>query len=196
MTRPISAVFEKSVASLRELPRNTRPQIAFCGRSNVGKSSLLNALVGKKGLAKVSSTPGRTQLLNFFLINDSFYFVDLPGYGYARAALEKRRKWSKLTDGFMRGASELVGIVALIDARHDPSANDLEMLSWLVESQKPFVIALTKSDKISKGQLAARMRQLGLSLPGEIIPFSTITGAGRAELWRWIADSVALTRAK
>ena len=135
-------------------------------------------------------------MLNFFLVNDSFYFVDLPGYGYARAALEKRRKWSKLTDGYMKGANELVGVVALLDARHDPSANDLEMLSWLVESQKPFVIALTKSDKISKGQLAVRMHQLGLRLPGEVIPFSTISGAGRAELWRWIGESVAVAKAK
>jgi GTP-binding protein len=166
-------------------PEATLPEVAFAGRSNVGKSSLLNRLVHRKKLARVSNTPGRTREVNFFKVNDRFVFVDLPGYGYARVSKERRAEWRPLIEGYLRTSTELRGIVELLDARHDPTADDLTMLDFLGEIGVPTIVVLTKMDKLAprerKVRGAERAAQLGLDLD-QVIPFSAVTGEGRDPL--------------
>lgn len=192
MKHEISAEFVLSVHNLNQTPRNQKPHIAFGGRSNVGKSTLINTILSKKGLAKTSSTPGRTQALNFFDINDSFYVVDLPGYGHAKAPVAIKKAWGKLTDSYLTSETRLAGVVALIDSRHDPTADDLSWNQWLAEREIPVVIALTKTDKLSGNQLARRLKSLesSFSLQGEIVKFSAVSGLGKKELWKWILTCV------
>jgi GTP-binding protein len=166
-------------------PEPTLPEVAFSGRSNVGKSSLLNRLVHRKKLARVSNTPGRTREVNFFKINDRFVFVDLPGYGYARISKERRAEWKPLIEGYLRASPELRGIVELLDARHDPTNDDLHMLDFLGEIGVPTIVALTKIDKLTPGERkrcsTERAAQLGLDAD-QVIPFSAVTGEGRDAL--------------
>jgi GTP-binding protein len=161
------------------------PEVAFAGRSNVGKSSLLNRLVRRKRFARVSNTPGRTREVNFFLVNDQFVLVDLPGYGYARISKERRAEWKPLIEGYLRGSTELRGIVQLLDVRHDPTGDDHQMLEFLAALRVPTLFALTKIDKLSASQRTARIAalidQLGVE-EDQVIPFSAVTGEGRAEL--------------
>jgi GTP-binding protein len=187
---PLNAIFFRSYANAREIPSDGRPQIAFAGRSNVGKSSLINKLVGRKKLAKTSKTPGRTRLLNFFLINDSFFFVDLPGYGYARASMKARKEWGKLVDNYLENSPSLKGFILLIDCRRDPDENDFIMLDWLQSRGINCVIVLTKSDKLSRSNIMKKADNLRLLLKRDPIPFSTITGLGKKELVLWIARAV------
>src|SRR5256714_13453182 len=149
-----SAIFVKSAFKETDWPRDGRPEIAFLGRSNVGKSSFLNSLLGVRGLARTSSTPGRTQALNFFLINDKFWFVDLPGYGYARAPRDVKAEWSAAATEYVAKRQQLVLAVHLIDARHDPSEKDLQLHEWLGHHDKPELIGVTKADKLSNNELA------------------------------------------
>jgi GTP-binding protein len=161
------------------------PEVAFAGRSNVGKSSLLNRLVRRKKLARVSNTPGRTREINFFRVNGSFVLVDLPGYGYARISKEQRASWRPLIEGYMRRSPQLRGVVQLIDARHDPTAEDLQMLDFLAELGVPAIVVLTKIDKLTPAQARSRVTGLAdtLGLESEqIIAFSAATGHGRDEL--------------
>jgi GTP-binding protein len=166
-------------------PDPSLPEVAFAGRSNVGKSSLLNRLVRRKKLARVSNTPGRTREINFFRVNAEFILVDLPGYGYARISKEQRAGWRPLIEGYMRRSPQLRGIVQLIDARHDPTPDDQHMLDFLAELGVPSVIVLTKIDKLTPAQATKRIAELSLALGLEqeqVIPFSAVTGRGRDEL--------------
>jgi GTP-binding protein len=166
-------------------PENALPEVAFAGRSNVGKSSLLNRLVRRKAFARVSRTPGRTREINFFEVNRRFVLVDLPGYGYAKISKERRAEWRPLIEGYLRGSSNLRGVVQLIDVRRDPSKDDLEMLDFLSGLGTPTIVAITKVDKLSPKAKAARIGELTASLgldADQVIPFSAYTGAGRDEL--------------
>jgi GTP-binding protein len=166
-------------------PEAKWPEVAFAGRSNVGKSSLLNRLVRRKRIARVSNTPGRTREVNFFLVNDHFVLVDLPGYGYARISKERRAEWKPLIEGYLRSSPELRGIVQLLDVRHDPTSDDRQMLDFLASVGVPALFALTKVDKLSSTHRAARIAALSdqLQVPSDqVIPFSAVTGEGRDEL--------------
>jgi GTP-binding protein len=166
-------------------PESKWPEVAFAGRSNVGKSSLLNKLVRRKRFARVSNTPGRTREVNFFLVNDRFVLVDLPGYGYARISKERRAEWKPLIEGYLRSSKELRGIVQLLDVRHDPTDDDRQMLAFLASVGVPTMFALTKIDKLTANQRKARIAALLDSLEvseDQVIPFSAVTGEGRDEL--------------
>jgi GTP-binding protein len=174
-------------------PESSLPEVAFAGRSNVGKSSLLNALVRRKSFARVSRTPGRTREINFFRINNSFVLVDFPGYGYARISKEKKAEWRPMIESYLRRTTQLRGIVLLLDIRREPSEDDRAMLDFLAELEVPTIVALTKSDKLSKA--AAHERASGiartLALEGDqVIQFSAQTGEGRVELLEAITDLV------
>jgi GTP-binding protein len=174
-------------------PESSLPEVAFAGRSNVGKSSLLNTLVRRKSFARVSRTPGRTREINFFRINNGFVFVDLPGYGYARISKEKKAEWKPMIESYMRRTTQLRGIVLLLDIRRDPSDDDRAMLDFLAEMEVPTIVALTKKDKLSKAGALERATEISraLALPSEqVIPFSAQTGDGRLELLEAITDLV------
>jgi GTP-binding protein len=161
------------------------PEVAFAGRSNVGKSSLLNRLVRRKAFARVSRTPGRTREINFFRVNDRFILADLPGYGYARISKERKADWRPLIEGYLRRTPTLAGVVQLLDIRREPSEDDISMLDFLAEIEVPTVVVLTKIDKIGRQAAADRGEEImkALSLSREqVIPFSATTGEGRDEL--------------
>jgi len=163
------------------------PEIAFSGRSNVGKSSLLNRLVRRKKMARVSNTPGRTREINFFRINDQFVFVDLPGYGYARVSKTQRASWRPLMESYFTNAEQLRGVVQLLDARRDPTDDDLQMLDWLGEQGVPVLIVATKIDKLTAREAPARLKDLAAKISVDedsIVPVSNTTGAGRDDLAR------------
>jgi GTP-binding protein len=168
-------------------PESDLPEIAFAGRSNVGKSSLLNRLVRRKAFARVSRTPGRTREINFFRVNNQFLLADLPGYGYAKISKQQKADWRPLIDGYLKNTPRLAGVVQLLDIRRDPSGDDMAMLDFLAELQIPTIVVLTKSDKISRAAVTERTGSImhGLSLEEEqIIPFSSSSGEGRDELAR------------
>ncbi|HEX3868332.1 MAG TPA: ribosome biogenesis GTP-binding protein YihA/YsxC [Gemmatimonadaceae bacterium] len=170
------------------------PEVAFAGRSNVGKSSLLNRLIHRRKFARVSNTPGRTREVNFFKVNDAFVLADLPGYGYARVSKERRAEWKPLIDGYLRGSPELRGVVQLLDVRHDPTDDDRQMLDFLGDIGVPAVIVVTKTDKLSRAQRVKRVNELAiqLSLDAEqTIAFSAVTGEGRDELAEAIESLLA-----
>ena len=173
-----------------QLPDNQLPEIAFAGKSNVGKSSLINALMNRKSYARISATPGKTQTINFYNINEELYLVDLPGYGYAKVSEQEKAKWGKLIERYLHGSAQLKAVFLLIDIRHDPSANDKMMYDWIVaQGYNPIIIA-TKLDKIKRSQVQKHMKMIreGLDLvPGTtIIPFSAETKQGRDEIWELI----------
>jgi len=173
------------------------PEIAFAGRSNVGKSSLLNRLVRRKSFARVSKTPGRTREINFFRVNDTFILADLPGYGYARVSKERKADWRPLIESYLRRTPVLAGVVQLLDIRHDPSDDDVAMLDYLAELEVPTVVVLTKTDKITRRAAEERGRAImtRLSLEREqTIPFSAATGEGRDELAQAITSLTTTTR--
>src|SRR6267378_3512513 len=166
-------------------PESSLPEVAFAGRSNVGKSSLLNSLVRRKSFARVSRTPGRTREINFFRINNGFVLVDLPGYGYARVSKEKKSEWKPLIESYLKRTTQLRGIVLLLDIRREPSDDDLAMLDFLAEVEVPTIVALTKTDKLSKVAAQAKAAEISRALalePEQVIPFSAHTGEGRVEL--------------
>lgn len=186
-----SAEFIKSAFEKRHWVSGGLPEIAFLGRSNVGKSSLINSLLQRKGLAKASNTPGRTQSVNFFLINESFNFADLPGYGFARVSRSKRSDWGKMAEDYLADRRELVLSIQLIDARHEPTMLDRQLNEWLNFYQKPYVIAATKADKISNNLLTTRLRSISQLFSGsKVIACSAQTGKGREELWAVILEAV------
>ena len=170
-----------------KLPENTLPEIAFAGKSNVGKSSLINALINRKSYARISATPGKTQTINFYNINEEMYLVDLPGYGYAKVSEQEKVKWGQLIERYLHGSKQLQAVFLLIDIRHDPSANDKMMYDWIVaQGYYPIIIA-TKLDKIKRSQIDKQIKAIktGLNLvPGtKIIPFSSVTKQGRDDIW-------------
>jgi GTP-binding protein len=185
-----SAEFVTSAPSLASCPPAEWPEIAFAGRSNVGKSSLINCLLNRKGLVRTSSTPGRTQLLNYFAINEALYFVDLPGYGFARAPRSVRERWQPMVHGYLKGRSSLRAVVWLLDARRDPSEEDLRFIDWLEESEIPTIPVITKVDKVSRNELARRVAKIAGStgLSAEFLtPFSVLSKQGHEEVWELIA---------
>jgi GTP-binding protein len=166
-------------------PEPTLPEVAFAGRSNVGKSALLNRLVRRKALARVSKTPGRTREINFFGVNDQFVLADLPGYGYARISKDRKAGWWSLIERYLRESSQLRGVVQLVDARHDPSDEDLLMFDFLADLGAPTLVVATKVDKLRRADVAARVGALADALgvdAEQTIPFSAVTGQGRDEL--------------
>ncbi|HKN59098.1 MAG TPA: ribosome biogenesis GTP-binding protein YihA/YsxC [Gemmatimonadaceae bacterium] len=174
-------------------PESSLPEIAFAGRSNVGKSSLLNTLVRRKSFARVSRTPGRTREINFFRVNNGFVLVDLPGYGYARVSKERKAEWKPLMESYLRQTSQLRGIVLLLDSRREPSEDDRAMLDFLAEMEVPTIVAVTKVDKLSKAAARQRVAEISRALTLEseqVIPFSAHSGEGRVELLEAITDLV------
>jgi len=188
----ISAEFVKSAFEKKHWTTDGLPEIAFLGRSNVGKSSLLNSLVQRKALARTSNTPGRTQSINFYLINDAFYFVDLPGYGYAKVSKSMRADWGKMAEEYLSDRDELVLSIQLVDSRHKPSKLDLQLHEWLVFNQKKHIVVATKSDKLSSNELSKQMRVIGEEMPSsKVIAYSSQTGKGREAIWSEIVKGLA-----
>lgn len=170
-----------------KIPENTLPEIAFAGKSNVGKSSLINALMNRKSYARISATPGKTQTINFYNINQEFYLVDLPGYGYAKVSEQEKQKWGQMVERYLHSSKQLRAVFLLIDIRHDPSANDKMMYDWIVSKGYHPIIIATKLDKIKRSQKDKQVRVIrqGLGLPPGtvVIPFSSVTKQGRDEIW-------------
>ena len=178
-----------------KLPDNKLAEIAFAGKSNVGKSSMINALMNRKSYAKTSSQPGKTQTINYYNINDIFYCVDLPGYGYAKTSVETRAKWGKMIEKYLRTSKQLKQVFLLIDIRHKPSENDRLMYQWIVAQGYTPIIIATKLDKINRSQILKQVKLVreGLEMPkdGVIIPFSAETKAGLDEIWKVIDNIVS-----
>ena len=172
------------------LPENTLPEVAFAGKSNVGKSSLINALMNRKSLARTSSQPGKTQTINFYNINKEIYFVDLPGYGYAKVSEAIKAKWGTMIERYLHTSAQLRLVFLLIDIRHEPSGNDKHMYSWIVDQGFNPVIIATKMDKLNRSQVQKHVKQIRVGLNvtegTPIIPFSSVTKQGRDEIWELI----------
>lgn len=179
------AAFEAAYGTFAQLPTSDLPEIAFSGRSNVGKSSLLNRLFNRKSLARVSSVPGKTVTINFYSVGD-VRFVDLPGYGYAKVPKAEKMRWAEMMEGYFNSERNIRLVVQLVDMRHPPTKDDLQMLSFLLENKIPFVVALTKSDKLNKTEYAQRLKSVQTELDfvqtEYVIPFSAVTGEGREAL--------------
>ena len=176
-----------------DLPAAGLPEIAFAGRSNVGKSSLINRLVQRKKLARTSSTPGKTQQLNYYLANEQFYLVDLPGYGFVSGGVGLRSTLGKIVGRYISDRQELRAVLQLIDARHGPTELDLQMIEWLQEAQKPFLLVFTKADKLSRNKLKTQFDRLDSqkSLAGiSFVPFSAVDGRGKDDILGWIAEAL------
>jgi GTP-binding protein len=187
------AKFIYGVVDERGFPRDGRPEIAFMGRSNVGKSSVINSLLNQKKLARTSNTPGRTQQINYFLINERFYFVDLPGYGYARLSKQQRQSLARMAEKYLARQDAFMLSILLIDSRHLPSEQDLQMKSWLEQHARPFIVVLTKSDKLSNNELRSQVKQIGVALGTErVIPYSSVTGLGKDILWKEITAQTGI----
>ena len=174
------------------IPESSRPEVAFAGKSNVGKSSLINGLLNRKSLARASSQPGKTQTINYYNVNDMLYLVDLPGYGYAKVSEEVREKWGRMIERYLHGSRQLKAVFLLVDIRHAPSENDRTMYQWILyQGYEPVIIA-TKLDKIKRSQVSRQLKILkeGLEVkPGtKMIPFSAETRQGRDEIWELIED--------
>ncbi len=177
-----------------QFPEPDRPEVAFAGRSNVGKSSLINTLVGRKRLARTSSTPGRTRSINFFSVGDSLYLVDLPGYGFARVPMKVRESWRQLVEAYLRTRANLKAVVLIMDIRRGPASGDLDLMEWLEHYAIPVIMVLTKVDKLSRQQAKNRVmliaRQTSALDPDDITLFSAKTGEGRQELWERIKSII------
>src|ERR687889_1614356 len=187
----VTTEFLKSAFKETDWPRDAKPEIAFLGRSNVGKSSLINSLLAVRGLARTSSTPGRTQALNFFEINNQFRFVDFPGFGYARVPREIKSSWGEMATSFLAKRSQLVLSIHLVDSRHEPTKQDLQLHEWLKEYEKPRLIVATKSDKLSNNELRKNLEHIARVLNDDsVMAYSAKSGRGRDELWRAIKNAI------
>ena len=186
-----SARFVKSAKQANDFPKDRKPEIAFCGRSNSGKSSLLNALTNSQGLARTSSSPGRTQLINFFLVDGQTYYVDLPGYGYAKVPKGIRDAWGEMVEGYLRNREPLKLTIMLVDSRIPPTDSDRTMKEWLDHFGIPNLVVLTKSDKISRNEITKALRTCAETLQTkEIIAFSAITDFGKEAVLKKIRDAI------
>ena len=187
----ISAEFLKSAFKEADWPRDLKPEIAFLGRSNVGKSSLINSLLAVRGLARTSSTPGRTQSLNFFEINNQFRFVDLPGFGYAKVPKEIKSSWGEMATSYLAKRSQLVLSIHILDSRHEPTKQDLQLHEWLDVNNKPQLVVATKSDKLSNNELRKNLGHIARVLDNDsVMAYSAKSGRGREELWRAIRSAI------
>lgn len=191
-----SAQFAKAAVDPRHYPTHDFPEVAFAGRSNVGKSSLINCLVQRRNLVRTSRTPGRTQTINFFLVNDAFCFVDLPGYGFARVPESVRARWRPMVESYLTGRPNLRGIVHIMDARHLPTSDDIQLWQWLKSRRIPAMPILTKADKLRRGDrqssLTRASETLGVPMDALLI-FSATTGEGRERLWEVLTPWVHTT---
>ncbi len=178
---------ETVIGVTSKIPQNEMPEIAFAGKSNVGKSSLINALMNRKSLARTSSQPGKTQTINFYNINEALYFVDLPGYGYAKVSQQEKEKWGKMVERYLHQSKVLKAVFLLIDIRHDPSANDKTMYEWILSNGFHPIIIATKADKINRSQLQKQVKAvrqgIGVEKDTTVIPFSSQTKQGRDEIY-------------
>jgi GTP-binding protein len=179
-----------------KLPRERRPEVALFGRSNVGKSSLINTLMGRRGVARISKTPGKTRSANFFLINERFFLVDMPGYGFARASKAEIARWTRIFDQYVSDESRTNALVQLIDARHDPTSADVENVRRMSQTGRPLCLVFNKADKVKSSHISRRIREsvAKLEVSGEVavVPFSSVSGVGKRELWAWIEDVLSL----
>ena len=195
-----SAELETVCGITSKLPDNDLPEIAFAGKSNVGKSSLINGLLNRKSLARTSAQPGKTQTINFYNVNKNLYFVDLPGYGYAKVSVEIRAKWGKMIERYLHGSPQLKKVFLLIDIRHVPSENDCMMYDWIVDNGYEPVIICTKLDKIKRSQVQRCLKvireELKLTKGTKIIPYSAETKQGRDEIWELIDSLTGQTPAE
>lgn len=190
-----SAELETVCGITSKLPDNQLPEIAFAGKSNVGKSSLINGLLNRKSLARTSSSPGKTQTINFYNINKEIYFVDLPGYGYAKVSQEIRNKWGKMIERYLHTSRQLKLVFLLVDIRHAPGENDKTMYDWIVANGYTPVIIATKLDKIKRSELLKNLKvireKLNLDNETKIIPFSAVSKQGRDDIWEFIQTTIA-----
>ncbi|MBE9529182.1 MAG: YihA family ribosome biogenesis GTP-binding protein [Proteobacteria bacterium] len=189
-----SAVFVKSAVLRSKYPKERLPEIMLVGRSNVGKSSLINTLINRKGLAKTSSTPGKTQTLNFYRINDAFTFVDLPGFGYAKVPREVKRHWKRMVNEYVECRKNIKGAIVVLDVRRDPGDVERDIFEWLGAGAIPVQTVLTKTDKLSSNKLRARVAVIKKSLDdletGELLCFSSVTKAGRLEMLQRVVELI------
>ena len=186
-----SAEFVTSAVRPQQYPAPDLPEFAFAGRSNVGKSSLINTLVSRRKLVQTSSAPGKTRLINFFRVNDAFMLVDLPGYGYARVSEVERRKWRPMIEQYLSGRESLKAVVVILDIRRTPNEEDAQLLHWLDRQEIPSVLVVTKTDKLSKTSQAKQQAMISAALevdPGDLVLFSAKTRQGRQALWRILVD--------
>jgi GTP-binding protein len=188
----LSAEFVISAVGPMQFPRDSKPQIAIAGRSNVGKSSIINSLLHRKNLVKTSQTPGKTQLINFFIINGSFYFVDLPGYGYARVPYAVTDAWAPMIEGYLKNTSHLSAVVVLLDSRRELDERDVRLIDWLRQYDIPPICVLTKIDKLNRQETdrARRSISAALEIDGDLILTSAKSGQGIKELWGAIAKKI------
>ncbi len=188
----LSAEFVISAAAPKQFPIDRRPQIAFAGRSNVGKSSLINTLLHRRNLVKASVTPGKTQLINFFVVNDALYFVDLPGYGFARVPRAVSDAWAPMIEGYLKGSPGLRAVVVLLDSRRQPDERDMRLIDWLQQYDIPAIYALTKADKLNRQEAERAQREIHacLELGDPLLLTSAKTGLGIKELWAEIGKKL------
>jgi len=189
-----SAEFLKIAYTRDDYPAALHPEVAFAGRSNVGKSSLINTLVNRKGLARTSSAPGKTQSINFYLVNQALCLVDLPGYGFAKVPIKIRKQWRNMVEEYFQNRKNLRAVVVILDGRLGPTPLDLSLVDWLKDLRLPTIFAMTKVDKLSKNSLFKSLKQTAKALsvrPDQIIPFSALTGEGKKRLWQEILKLVA-----
>ncbi|MBM7544239.1 GTP-binding protein [Weissella beninensis] len=187
---------EISAVRPEQYPTTDWPEIALVGRSNVGKSSLTNTLINRKSFARTSSQPGKTQTLNFYNVEEQLFFVDVPGYGYAKVSKSEREKWGQMIERYLTNRSQLKGVISLVDARHAPSDDDINMYNWLMYYDIPVLVVATKADKIAKGKWnkAESIIKKGLQFDNaksDLLMFSSITKDGKADVWQWIEEHIA-----
>ncbi len=189
-----NAKYEVTAVKPEQYPTRYLPEVALVGRSNVGKSSIINALLNRKDLARQSAEPGKTRQINFFNIDNALYFVDLPGYGYAKVSKTEKASWAQMIETYLQTREQLRLIVMLVDIRHAPSAEDQTMYQWLLSQERPRLVVASKLDKISRGQVQNRLKEIRsvLQMPGDeiLIPFSAVSKQGRDEIWEQIRQWV------
>lgn len=191
-----SAEFVTSATKPDQYPPSGIPEVAFAGRSNVGKSTLINSLVNRLRLVKTSNTPGRTQLINFFVVNEAFRFVDLPGYGYARVPAAIQRQWGPMIETYLTSRADLRGLILLVDIRRKPAREEDDLIRWLQHHRLPFRVVATKADKLSRNQRVRPLRDIATALgltPSHLIPFSAKTRLGRDTVWQAVSELLART---
>jgi len=190
--RVLSATFLRAAQDEKGFPTGGLAEIAFAGRSNVGKSSMINALLGRRDLARTSKTPGRTRQLNFFLINDRLIFTDLPGYGFARVPLAEKNRWQKLVESYLQDRKELAGTVVIVDARRPPTESDISLIAYLRFHHIPFIVAATKADKLSRSEMARQRKVIDADAGSHspVVFFSSQNGYGKNKLWKEIKSLI------
>jgi len=191
-----SVEFTGSFGYPHPLPKEVRPEVALFGRSNVGKSSLINTLLGRRGVARISKTPGKTRTANFFLINERFFFVDMPGYGYAKVSKAEISRWTKIFEQYLVEEGRNNALIQIVDIRHDPTAQDVESVRRMAASGRPLCLVFNKSDKVKRGganrAIASALRILDVPPETAVIPFSSVNGEGRGALWHWIEETLSV----